>query len=107
MSFVLTNAVPSNTRGGVLTYTTGNGSYGKEIMVYASGVACRMQAKMLSAVGVAIRISAKRSTSCDAQGWQVLTPQETSFFAAVNLPMLDFHSRTGPEADFNSGMQSL
>lgn len=38
------------------------------------------------------------------QGWQLLTPKETSFFAAVNLPMLDFHSRTGPEADFNSGM---
>jgi len=37
------------------------------------------------------------------QGWQLLTPEETSFFAAVNLPMLDFHSHTGPEADFNSG----
>ena len=63
-----------------------------------------MQANVLSAVGVAKRLSAKRSIPCDAQGWQVLTPQETSFFAAVNLPMLDFHSRTGPEADFNSGM---
>ena len=65
-----------------------------------------MQANVLSAVGVATRLSAKQSIPCDAQGWQVLTPQKTSFFAAVNLPMLDFHSRTGPEADFNSGMQS-
>ncbi len=37
------------------------------------------------------------------QGWQLLSPRDTSFFAAVNLPMLDFHSSTGPQADFNSG----
>lgn len=37
------------------------------------------------------------------QGWQLLEPRETSFFAAVNLPLLDFTSRTGPEADFISG----
>ncbi|CAL5222109.1 g4421 [Coccomyxa viridis] len=36
-------------------------------------------------------------------GWQLLSPRDTSFFAAVNLPMLDFHSSTGPQADFNSG----
>lgn len=42
---------------------------------------------------------------CCAQGWQLLGPKETSFFAAVNLPMLDFHSSTGPEADFDSGMR--
>lgn len=41
------------------------------------------------------------------QGWQLLAPKGTSFFAAVNLPMLDFNSRTGPEADFNSGMALL
>ena len=40
---------------------------------------------------------------CHVQGWQLLSPRDTSFFAAVNLPMLDFHSSTGPQADFNSG----
>ncbi len=40
---------------------------------------------------------------CRVQGWQLLGPRDTSFFAAVNLPMLDFHSSTGPQADFNSG----
>ena len=44
---------------------------------------------------------------CHAQGWQLLSPSETSFFAAVNLPMLDFYSSTGPEADFDSGMRLL
>ena len=46
----------------------------------------------------------RASQECDMQGWQLLSPRETSFFAAVNLPMLDFHSSTGPEADFDSGM---
>lgn len=37
------------------------------------------------------------------QGWQMLPHDETSFFAAVNLPLLDFNSRTGPQAGFDTG----
>ncbi len=37
----------------------------------------------------------------------MLPCEETSFFAAVNLPFLDFTSRTGPQADFDTGQESL
>ncbi|CAL8465366.1 g4902 [Coccomyxa elongata] len=41
------------------------------------------------------------------QGWQMLPHDETSFFAAVNLPLLDFNSRTGPQAGFDTGCLDL
>ncbi|EIE23325.1 hypothetical protein COCSUDRAFT_83701 [Coccomyxa subellipsoidea C-169] len=41
------------------------------------------------------------------QGWRMLPCEETSFFAAVNLPFLDFTSRTGPQADFDTGCLDL
>lgn len=40
------------------------------------------------------------------QGWSTIPADETAFFAAVNLPLLDFTSRTGPEAGFETGAAS-
>ena len=37
------------------------------------------------------------------QGWQLVPAPETAFFAAVNLPLLDFTSLTGPRAGFETG----
>ena len=33
--------------------------------------------------------------------------EETSFFAAINLPLLDFNSRTAPQAGFDTGMHGV
>lgn len=49
----------------------------------------------------------KQSPVVLLQGWQMLPHDETSFFAAVNLPLLDFNSRTGPQAGFDTGLHSL
>ena len=53
------------------------------------------------AIFLKMRVSLK--FLCDVQGWKAIPSEQTSFFAAVNLPLLDFNSCTGPEADFDTG----
>ncbi len=84
----------------------GTGAAGGAIPIQCSAPASPLR-RTDNVSNVQIRISflgwQSKQWDAAAQGWQLLEPRETSFFAVVNLPLLDFTSRTGPEADFDSG----